>query len=143
MVQTFSATNDAKVKLDGQAFDNQNRLYQGSNDDSQLNLGVLRFTADQTPLDQIAAYYQTSGTLSIPLVTLHTSRDPVIPYWHAARYLSKTIIAGNSALHEHIAVDRYGHCNFTPLEVLDAFGRLVELADFSTRQFLPLVTKTS
>jgi len=46
------ATNDGKAKLGGQPFDNQDRLYGGSDDDAQLNAGVERFSADPTALDQ-------------------------------------------------------------------------------------------
>ena len=136
------ATNDANVKLTGQPFDNQNRLYEGSNDDSQLNTGVLRFTADQIALDQIATYYETSGNLSIPLVTLHTTGDPVIPYWHTTRYHNKIMASGSTRFYEHIGVDRYGHCSFTPVEVLNAFNRLVELVNRPIQLFLPLISKT-
>jgi len=139
------ATNDGKAKLGGQPFDNQDRLYGGSDDDAQLNASVERFSADPTALDQIAANYQTTGILTIPLVTLHTTGDAVVPYWHATRYRGKTIVADNIALHEHIRVDRHGHCSFTADEVIGAFNRLVAMVENPPpyqpvkRAFLPVV----
>jgi pimeloyl-ACP methyl ester carboxylesterase len=141
------ATNDARAKLGGQPFDNQDREYSGSSDDVTLNQGVERFSADQVALDEIEAHYQTSGELSVPLVTLHTTGDPVVPYWHATRYKGKTIAADNIALHEHFRVERHGHCSFTLVEVLDAFNRMVYLAENPpqyqpvNRVFLPLTVR--
>jgi len=139
------ATNDGKAKLGGQPFDNQDRLYSGADDDAQLNAGVERFSANPVALDQIAANYQTTGILTVPLVTLHTTGDPVVPYWHATRYRGKTIVADNIALHEHIRVDRHGHCSFTADEVVGAFNRLVAMVENPPpyqpvkRVFLPVV----
>jgi pimeloyl-ACP methyl ester carboxylesterase len=141
------ATNDARAKLGGQPFDNQNRAYAGSNDDAQLNQRVQRFSAEQAALDEIAANYQTTGKLSVPLVTMHTTGDPVVPYWHAIRYRGKIIAADNIALHEPMKVDRYGHCTFEATHVLDAFGRLVAMVNNpppyqpANRSFLPLMVR--
>lgn len=140
------ATNDGKTKLGGQPYTNQNRTYSGSSDDTQVNATVNRFTADPPALDVLAAGYETSGKLTVPLITLHTTGDPVIPYWHATRYRGKTIAANNIALHEHIAVQRYGHCQFTSFEILAAFNRLVFLVDNPPayqpvqRIYLPMIT---
>jgi pimeloyl-ACP methyl ester carboxylesterase len=142
-----SSTNDGINKLGGQPFDNQDRTYAGSDDDAQLKQGVQRFSADQAALDDIAANYQTSGHLSVPLVTLHTIGDPLVPYWHVTRYHGKTMAADNIALHEHFEADRYGHCNFTFFEVLDALNRLVDMVDNPppyqpvSRVFLPLTMR--
>ncbi len=139
------STNDGLDKLGGQPFDNQDRVYSGSDDDVQLNQGVQRFSADQVALDEIAANYQTTGHLSVPLVTQHTTGDPLIPYWHTTLYRGKTIAADNISLHEHFEADRYGHCNFTVTEVLNTVYRLVDMVNDPPpyqpvkRSFLPLV----
>ncbi len=143
------ATNDGIAKLGGLPFNNQNpyRAYSGSQNDGQLNQGVPRFSADPAALSEIAAKYETTGQLTVPLVTMHTTGDPIIPYWHAARYRGKTILADNIALHEHIEVVRYGHCNFRTIEeVLPAFNKLVEMVNNPPayrpvrRVFLPVIT---
>jgi pimeloyl-ACP methyl ester carboxylesterase len=120
-------TNDAVDKLGGQPFDNLDRLYAGSDDDAALNAGVARFGADQAALDEMAAHYTPSGQLSVPLVTLHTTGDEVVPYGHELRYQATIAAAGSAALHENRSVDRFGHCNFTEDEVWDAFLRLEEM----------------
>jgi hypothetical protein len=144
------ATNDGVKKLGGQPFDNQDREYSGSNDDELLNdadLGVERITATQAALDEIEAHYQTTGKLSVPLVTLHTTGDPVVPFWHATRYRGKTIVADNIALHEQLTVKRYGHCSFSASDVLIAFQVLVDMVENPppyrpvSRVFLPLIAR--
>ena len=139
------STNDGIDKLGGRPFGNQDRAYAGSDDDTLLNQSVQRFTADQAALDEIWANYQTTGFLTVPLVTQHTTGDPLIPYWHTALYRGKTLSADNIALHEHYESDRYGHCNFALTELLSAVYRLTDMVNDPppyqpvSRSFLPLV----
>jgi pimeloyl-ACP methyl ester carboxylesterase len=116
-------TNDGKAKLGGSPFDNRSRWYFGSNNDLRLNLRVQRFQASATALARLAGY-QTSGRLTIPLVTLHTTGDEIIPFWHQILYAGKVQTSGRGSFLP-IPIFRYGHCNFTAAEVLAAFGLLI------------------
>jgi hypothetical protein len=71
------------------------------------------------------APYQTSGRVTIPLVTMHTTGDDIIPFWHEILYQAKTKVTGRGSITQ-IPISRYGHCNFTGLEALAAFGLLVQ-----------------
>ena len=113
-------TNDAKAELGGQPFDNTQRLYLGSDNDLLLNLFARRLAAEAPALTEIHAY-QTTGALARPLVTLHTTGDPIIPYGHEPLYGLKTLLAGSAALHANFPVMRYGHCQFTAPEVVFGF----------------------
>jgi pimeloyl-ACP methyl ester carboxylesterase len=112
------STNDGIAKLGGNPYDNSSRIYHGSNNDWLLNWGVQRFQADPAALAEIEANYQTSGALTVPLITLHTTGDPIVPYWHEIGYEWKTQAAGSSFLHVNIPIERYGHCNFEADEAL-------------------------
>ena len=117
-------TNDAVEQLGGNPFGNRLRLYVGSSNDFRLNLLVQRFTA--SPVARAAlAQYETNGNLRIPLVTLHTTADEVIPFWHELLYLPKVDLSDRGRFLP-IPAFRYGHCNFTPTEVLTAFGLAVQ-----------------
>jgi len=119
-------TNDARAKLGGQPFDNAARVYAGSLDDAALNAGVARFSADPAALYKIQADYQTSGQLRIPLVTLHTTLDPIVPYWHEPLYRDKVVARGLTPRYdEYPPGARYGHCNFTSAEVQAALTLLM------------------
>ncbi len=120
------ATNDAVAKLGGQPFDNQSRVYAGSADDDALNAGAQRFSADPAALDALEADYQTSGQLRAPLVTLHTTLDEIVPYWHEPLYQAKVAAQGRAHRHDNFPPGaRYGHCNFTSAEVEAALGLLI------------------
>jgi pimeloyl-ACP methyl ester carboxylesterase len=119
------ATTDAQEKLDGQPYDNATRFYAGSGNDFWLNLLVPRYHASRRALAAIEAYYQTSGRLEAPLVTLHTTADPIVPYWHEPLYSLKALLGGSGLLHVNLPVARYGHCSFTGEEALVGLGLLV------------------
>jgi pimeloyl-ACP methyl ester carboxylesterase len=115
------ATNDGIAKLGGQPFDNRTKIYRGSDNDFLLNWGVKRFSADPAALAEITANYQTSGKLDVPLITLHTKGDPIVPYVHEGLYTWKTIAAGKWLMHINVPIDRYGHCQFQAEEALASF----------------------
>lgn len=117
------ATNDGKSKLSGNPFDNTRRIYRGSDNDVALNLGVDRYRADASALAAMGPY-NTSGQVRIPLVTMHTTGDEIIPFWHQVLYRKKLLANGNFGVIQ-IPIPRYGHCNFTAKEVLVAFALLV------------------
>ncbi len=141
------ATNDAVDKLGGQPFDNHDRVYAGSADDVRLNAAVQRFTATQTALNTIDAIYQTTGLLTVPLVTLHTTLDQQVPYWHEQLYRVKVIQRDSLAFHQpRIGENPYGHCNFSTNDALGAFGQLVTMVYSPTarypspRQYVPMIS---
>jgi pimeloyl-ACP methyl ester carboxylesterase len=123
------ATNEVAVRLGGQPYDNTTRVYQGSSQDDALNAGVTRYAADAVARAEIADRYEATGRLQRPLVMLHTTGDPIVPYWQVPRYEEKVAAEDRLFLFDSIGVERYGHCNFEPLELMTAFGRLVELVD--------------
>lgn len=131
------ATEDAKLTLGGQPFGNTQRIYFGSNNDLKLNQRVQRYQADQAALEVMALNYQTSGSLTKPLVGLHTLYDPIVPFWHTVLYRMRTIYANSANMYLTIPVSRYGHCAFTANEALAAFAVMVyratgELPDIGT-----------
>jgi pimeloyl-ACP methyl ester carboxylesterase len=119
------ATNDAADKLGGQPFDNATRLYRGSWNDTRLNRLVQRFSANPDALAKIQKYYQTSSLLSVPLVSMHTVADPIVPYWHTTLYRAKTLLNHTALEYLNVPIFRYGHCAFKAREVLAGFSLLV------------------
>lgn len=134
------ATNDARAQLGGSPFDNSARIYSGSADDAALNAGVARFTGSITATATISALYQTTGRLFDPLITMHTSGDPVVPAWHQSLYGDKVRAQGGALLLEEYTFSRYGHCSFVESEIVGLFKRLATLAE-NRRVLLPLVAR--
>lgn len=124
----YSVVNlkDATATLGGFPYGNRGKVYAGSANDAALNAAVPRVDASNAALIAMYTQYTTTGVLSRPLVTLHTLRDQQIPYWHEAVYAIRTWASGAFiARHFNIPVDRYGHCNFTPEELLYGFFALL------------------
>ncbi|MGI9544800.1 MAG: hypothetical protein ACR2MX_16170 [Cyclobacteriaceae bacterium] len=120
------ATNDAISKLNGMPYDNKRKWYRGSDNDYLLNRKIQRFRADRRALIEMRRNYETSGKLNDPLVTMHTTGDPIQPYWHEIIYRFKTIRNGSFFQHVNIPIfNRYGHCNFTQNEVLTGFAVMI------------------
>jgi hypothetical protein len=129
------ATNQARQELaknpaldlstnGGQPFGNMGRLYFGSNNDFLLNMWIRAndsFLANPAALAEIRANYDTTGAIKVPLVALHTTGDPIVPYWHEPLYLLKVLRAGQISKFFTIPVVRYGHCAFTPQETIFAY----------------------
>ena len=137
------ATNDARAKLGGQPFDNMTRVYAGSLNDVALNAGVDRFSADPAALAEIEAHYQTAGRPGVPLVTLHTTLDQTVPYWHETLYRAKIVAHNRTPRHDNIAVPRYGHCNFTQNDTMGALFLLQSRVSFPPKwkTLLPVMLK--
>jgi pimeloyl-ACP methyl ester carboxylesterase len=112
-------TNDAVQKLGGNPFDNRSKWYVGSRNDFRLNLRVRRFMASAAAREAVRAY-ETTGDLSIPVVTLHTTGDEVIPFWHEPLYLLNVDLFSHGRFIP-VPAFRYGHCNFTLSEVVGSF----------------------
>ncbi len=121
-------TNDAIEKLGGNPYENSRRWYSGSSNDGLLNRQIDRFLADDSALQNIEDRLQTTGHLTSPLVILHTTQDPIVPYWHETLYNIKTLFSGSLMHHMNIPVVRYGHCALSQQELLAAFGILLFMA---------------
>ena len=126
--------NDAAATLkeatassgNGFPFDNRWTWYSGSRNDFLLNLFVPRVGADPAAVAEMKKNYNTTGQLSIPLLTIHTLYDQQVPYFHEFLYNLKTISQGSFwTEHVNFPINRFGHCNFTPDEALLGFGLML------------------
>jgi len=122
---SIGGTNDLIATAGGMPYDNQETVYTGSFNDIALNAGVERVESDGRAQAYMRRFYQTTGELQRPLVTLHTTLDPVVPFQHEVIYSGLAAQAGSSNFLTVIPVSRYGHCNFTIQEIGGAFAQLV------------------
>ena len=113
-------------------FDNTATAYTGSLPPAVLaavNAGVVRYAADPSALNYLDHYYEPSGDIQVPTLTLRTSRDPTLPGFNQVAFGATVAAAGQSDLLVQRTVDRYGHCNFQPGELAQAFSDLVLWAE--------------
>jgi alpha-beta hydrolase superfamily lysophospholipase len=116
-------TADAQARLGGQPYDNADRVYVGSSDDAALNAGVARLTAEPAARAALGRF-ETSGDPGTALSIIHTTADPIVPFFHQSLYDEKATGAGAAGSLARTDVERFGHCLFTSTEVLAAFGEL-------------------
>lgn len=93
-----------------------------------INAGVGRFTATKDALRYLDRYYVPDGELDIPTLTLHTTRDPLVPFFHEASFARLVARAHDSRELLQRSVDRYGHCAFSTSEMVTAFEALAQWA---------------
>ncbi len=114
-------------------FDNSNVHYIGSSDDTALNSGVDRFESTPDAENYMEQRFSPHGDLRIPVLTLHTTRDPLVPVGHVDAYEAKAAKAGAASLFARRDVDRFGHCAFTTDEMVSAFEDLVAWVETGVR----------
>jgi pimeloyl-ACP methyl ester carboxylesterase len=98
-----------------------------------LNDGISRFEADRAALNYVEHNYSPSGRLGAPVLTLHTTRDPIVPFAHETLFGATVAGANRSNLLVQVPIDRWGHCNITPAEIQTAFGSLVQWVETGLR----------
>jgi hypothetical protein len=118
-------TPDLLATAGGIPYDNRLTLYLGSNNLFALNRGVERVASDANARSYLHQFYQPTGKLQRPLVSLHTTLDPLVPFSHELIYLGLAALAGHRKNLTVLPTASYGHCNFQAAEVLGAFGLLV------------------
>ncbi len=67
----------------------------------------------------------TTGDLRIPMLSLHTLGDLFVPFLMEQVYASRVAAKGNADNFVVRATRDYGHCSFTPTELVQTFGALV------------------
>jgi pimeloyl-ACP methyl ester carboxylesterase len=122
-------SNDQFATARGIPYDNQSTTYAGSLDDTALNAGVERIKSDGRARAYARRFYRPTGTLRRPLVTLHNTLDPVVPFAHEEIYEDLVAQKQKSAFLTVMEVNGYGHCDFTAQEVLAAFTVMVQQAE--------------
>ena len=119
-------------------FDNSDVWYAGTPDDAALNFAVDRYESRPDAARYLRKYYEPTGHLGTPVVTLHNQMDPVAPILHEARLGVNVASAGASEwLVQTEAAAPYGHCAFDEQEVLGKFGSLVAWVELGIPPMTP------
>lgn len=125
-------TNDLLARTGGEVpFGNIGTWYKGLGllRDAAMNAGVQRVSAEAGGIRYLNDYYRPTGNLATPLLTLHTTMDPDVPFTHEAALAKIVAAARKSQWLAQQSVVRYGHCNVRPAEVARTLARLVNWAE--------------
>jgi pimeloyl-ACP methyl ester carboxylesterase len=124
---------DMQHRGGGNPFDNRNYIYSGTNptssaSDLELNDKVKRYASTTQARAYLMRHYTPNGHLGRPMLALHTIYDPIVQISQLALYDREVQAAGAQDNFVQQIVDREGHCNFTQLEIGDAFDEMVRWA---------------
>ncbi len=117
----------------GVAVQNSDVTYQFDTDptlspaETAFNDMVQRVTADPQARRRngLANVTPTPGNLKIPMLTLHTLGDLFVPFHMQQEYARRVAAKGASDLLVQRATRDFGHCTFTPTELVTTFVDLV------------------
>ena len=108
-------------------------LYRNAGLDLGADLRLLTQTADVVgDADAIDNLFETSvptGRLGIPVLSMHTVADSLVPVNHEEGYEDLVLRAGSGRYLRQAFVDRVGHCTFTTAEVVAAVQALDSRVD--------------
>jgi pimeloyl-ACP methyl ester carboxylesterase len=94
-----------------------------------VNASIGRVATTPDAKNYIRKYYEPTGRLKIPVLTLHTTRDPIVPIFHEGLYAQRAAAAGSSNLLVQRSITRYGHCTFSGTEMVTGLAQLVAWAE--------------
>ena len=125
LVGNYSGFNELLGRTHGRNFyDNTKTIYSGSADDAALNAAVRRYLADRAAVEYLKRYYDPTGDLRTPVLTIHTTQDPTVDFSQEAKYAAEAAEEHASRFLVQQSANRYGHCNFKPQEILNSFQGL-------------------
>jgi dienelactone hydrolase len=103
-------------------------LYRESGLDLKADLAMLNagatVAADPVAIGSLEETSVPTGRLAVPHLTMHTTADPLVPVQHESAYAAVVRRAGSNHLFRQAYVDRWGHCTFTPAELVAGLGAL-------------------
>ena len=125
LVGDYLAINELLGRTNERNFyDNTRTVYSGSANDGALNAAVKRYSADKAAVKYLARYYDPTGELRTPVLTLHTTQDPTVAFSQEAKYAGEVAEEQASRFLVQQSANRYGHCNLKPQEILNSFQGL-------------------
>ena len=108
-------------------------LYAQAGLDLNQDLATLahapRISADPGAVNYLVQNIIFDGEIQIPVLTMHTTGDGLVPVENEQAYASVVRAAGNNPLLRQTFVHRAGHCSITPAETITALRHLVRRLD--------------
>ena len=78
------------------------------------------YNAQRAAREYMAHYAAFTGDLKRPVLTVHTTTDPINPPFHERLYAETVDAAGKSNLLHQLYTDGVGHCQFTGAQLVAA-----------------------
>jgi pimeloyl-ACP methyl ester carboxylesterase len=108
-------------------------LYRDAGLSLQADLSTLTETADvpfnEAAVDSMLSHSQPDGDIQMPVFSIHTNYDPLVPAELEEEYADDVLAEGKRPLFRQAFVDRDGHCSFTSAELVAGVKVLEERVD--------------
>jgi hypothetical protein len=101
----------------GNAFDNRNTIYTGSDDDLKLNREIPRYSADAAAVKYLREWSTPTGRIKKPFLTINKLVDDIVPVENAKYYEQLAQIVGTSELYVQMYNVRAERPSITGLEI--------------------------
>lgn len=98
-------------------------------DDLATLAAAPRISADAEAVAYMTEFRTPTGDINVPVLTLHTTGDGLVPVSHERGYAAAVLQHGDAGLLRQLYVDRAGHCTFTSAEVVSALLALERRLD--------------
>lgn len=134
----LQGANDIFARTHGHSFfENADWTYTGPVPQAvrdQINAAVARYSATPDAANYLERYGSPGGGLTLPVITLHNSRDPVVPFRHESWYLAAvTDHAATPFLLQRMLAAPYGHAVIQPAELSANLADLVQWVGTGTK----------
>lgn len=93
-------------------------------DDILAAMNSYDVVADRDARMKLRGAVDYRGTISKPVLSVHTRADGLVPVEHQSAYASIVAAAGNSDHLVQAYTDSVGHCTFTPEQLLTSLGAM-------------------
>lgn len=124
---------ELQIRTGGNAFDNRDSIYIGTEDDAALNREIPRYEADPEAMLYLRRWVTNTGRIADPVLSMHTLVDQLIPADRPDYYKQMTQIMGTGELYSQVYVDSVGHCNFTEAQTAEALELLLDWIETGRR----------
>jgi pimeloyl-ACP methyl ester carboxylesterase len=105
-------------------------LYRQAGLDLKDDLELLSATAgvpfNEAAVSTMVGHSQPTGDLQMPVLSIHTNYDPLVPAEHEEEYADDVLAESDRPLFRQAFVDRDGHCAFTSAELIAGIKVLEE-----------------
>ena len=129
----YAILKELQGRAGGNPFDNTGTVYGGFGDDAAFNRGVRRYTATPEAVAYLRRNYTPTGRIVDPVLSVHTTYDPIVAPSHVNQYAVITGLAGTQDRFVGRYVVADGHCAITPAQIGSAFDALRAWARTGTR----------
>ena len=115
------------------AYSNIDVHYTGSSDDAALNRGVARFAADPAAVALLKADGEPTGTLPVPVVSIHSINDPQVVVEVQSAYRATVERAGSGERLVQAFTDEPAHTGQSAPELAAALDALMQWIEKGTK----------